>query len=130
MPRGRIHVSTPMSYPTVSRLLRRFTFIWGPDKDGNADGEYMPPVAARLLRVLIVPGTNAERPRDDYGVTLIDRSGVDTFGGKGRGFDGGAATDLRPVDRSNCDALELRVAGAGLGASGRVILFVRERTPA
>jgi hypothetical protein len=52
MPHGRVQISRPMAYPSVSRLLRRFVFVWTADVDGNADGEFTPPLTGKLLRVL------------------------------------------------------------------------------
>jgi hypothetical protein len=124
MSHGIINVSQPASYPTVSRLLRRLTLVWTADHSGNADGAFVPSQNGEIVRVLSVPGKEAERPQDGYNMALVNRSGCDVLGGRGRGQDGNRLVDFGSLGVVH-DPLELQVSGAGPGASGRVVLYVR-----
>jgi hypothetical protein len=126
MTHGRISISQPVTYPGVSRLLRRLTLVWTADESGNADGEFTPGQYGELVRVLSVPGKGASRTRNEYTVALIDGRGIDVLEGRGRDQPGDRLVDFGAAGFIQ-DSLELRVSGAAPGASGRVVLYVRSK---
>jgi hypothetical protein len=101
------------------------------------DGTKTDRLNGALVRVVFVPSAAPDAPTDNYDVTLLDGAGVDVLAGRGADLDtattthvvpgvsltDGTTTSVTPVQVD--DQLELRVANAGNGKRGSVILFLR-----
>ncbi len=104
--------------------MRRLALAWVADASGAVSGTLTDYVSGELLRVVFIPGSPA--PTAAYDVTVLDENARDVLGGTGANLSAtvtseAAATTPMPLD----DKLELRVANAGSGGAGTVVLYIR-----
>ena len=116
--------------------LRRLVFAWTSHTDGTVAGFVSASVIGKIAACLTIPGAGGVAPTALYDVTILNNDGFDVLGGKGAYRSGtlaeqivsavpmgnGAIASIGPVAVHG--TLELRVANAGSGKQGTVVLLL------
>lgn len=110
------------------RTVKKITFDWLSDADGDVSATHTTYLSGQILRVVFDPDGGGTQPSDLYDVTLIDDNGVDVLDGLGANLSNATTTSEVPVFETPAaidDLLELVVANAGNAKGGLVILYMR-----
>ena len=114
----------------------KHTFEWVSDGSGVAVLASGLPVSGEIQRVVFVPSLTLP-PTALYDVTLTDENGIDVLGAQGANLPASGNTNVCPgvpmKDGTTTGTipfvvdgiLTLNVANAGIGLSGKVIVYVR-----
>ena len=117
--------------------LRRLVFDWTSHTDGTVTGTSpTSAIIGKIAACITIPGAGGVAPTTLYDVTVINDDGFDVLGGKGADrsatlpeqfvpgvpFGTGAVAGVGLVAVHG--TLELRVANAGSGKQGRVVLLL------
>jgi len=111
--------------------MRKITFEWRADSDGNVDTTSAEFHSAIVWRIVFHPDTGASKPSDNYDVSIFDNDTIDICNRGGFNLPDDIDVQLAPGTISEVEMgitnspLRLVIADAGSLNAGKVIVYLR-----
>jgi hypothetical protein len=107
--------------------IKKIKFEWTSAADGTASESTVNVFTGEILRLVTIPGADADQPTDQYDITVADEDSTDVLMGAGANRSN-ANTEQVVSTSLGCvanDKLTINVSNAGNVKKGTAILYVR-----